>query len=226
MKPESLRSRYRDMMDRLVPSADPAIEALRWRWASGELSEEAMAPEKFGELSANLTAGASAAFHDFERNGFLEHNYRHYLWRNPSRTATALVLDTLAGIEIAVMLRAHAIDLAKVQPELDHRYDEILRLATASTSLPVTLALQRYFATLVVSIGSDDLLSEYAKLNKVAVCYAWAHHLDNNDTADLRDWITLLPGMIATGGGRETARLCQAIKCLPLGAQLPALAIA
>lgn len=226
MKRESLSTLFRDTMDNLYPSADPGIEDLRWRWARGELRQPKVSPEDLQELTHASDAWAAHAFRDLERSGFCGHNYRYFTWRDPSRAQTAIELDALTSVEIAVLLRAETTDLSKIQSELDHRHAEIVRAAEAGTALPVTLALQRYFTTLVVSIGSQELMSKYAELNKVSVCYAWTHHLQPSDIDDLADWIVLMPEVIAARDPRKTARLCQAIKCLPFGAQLPDLAAA
>ncbi|KHL24272.1 hypothetical protein PK98_15005 [Croceibacterium mercuriale] len=226
MKRASLSTLFRDTMDDLHPSADHEIEALRCRWARGELRERKISPEQLQVLTQTSQAWATQAFRDLERSGFCGHNYRYFEWRDPSRAETAIALDVLAGVEIAVLLRAETTDLSKIQSELDHRHAEIVRAAEAGTALPVTLALQRYFTTLVVSLGSQELMSKYAGLNKVSVCYAWTHHLQPSDIDDLADWIVLMPEVIAARDPRKTARLCQAIKCLPFGAQLPDLAAA
>lgn len=226
MSRESLHTFYRETMDGLSPSADSAIESLRWRWANGELHEPDVSPEQLMSLSDGTEIWATHAFHDFERNGFFDHDYRRFLWTNPSRAQTALTLDVLAGVETTVLLRAQLIDMRKVQSELDHRHAEILRAAGGVSTLPVVLAIQRYFTTLVVSIGGQELMRRYAGMNKVAVCYAWAQQLQPSDIEDLGDWIVLIPEVIEGKDGCKAARLCQAIKCLPFGAQLPDLAAA
>jgi len=226
MKRDSLRSLYRETMDAMNPSTDASIESLRWRWARGELREPKVTPEQLMALSDQDEAWATHAFHTLERTGFLNHNYRHFLWNDPSRTQTAKTLDALAGLEAAALLRAQLIDMSKVESELDYRHSEILRMANSGTVLGVVMALQRYFATLVVSFGSQELMSRYAELNKVAVCYAWAHQLQPTDVEDLGDWLVLMPEVIESKDGAEAAHLCQAIKCLPFGAQLPDLAAA
>jgi len=226
MKRESLHSLYRATMDGLTSSADLRIEELRRRWVVCDLPESKVAAEDLVELAGGDEAWARHAFDDFVRNGFVEHNYHHFLWRDAARKAVAASLTLLASIESAVMLRVQEIDLAKVETELDYQHGQILRAADGGSALPVTLALQRYFTTLVVSIGSLELMSRYAAINKASVCYGWAEHLRPGDIDDLGDWLVLLPEVIAGGGGRKAAHLCQAIKCLPFGAVLPELAAA
>jgi hypothetical protein len=226
MKRDSLSTLYRDTMDALHPSADAGVEALRHRWARGEAREPSLAPEVMQELTGESLTWATYAYRDLERNGFMKHNYHHFLWRDADRPELGKLLAALAALEITALLRAGAMDMSKVQGELDYRHADIVRAAEGGTALPVTLALQRYFTTLVVSVGGAELMGAYVRLNKVSVSYGWANHLQTTDIEDIADWIVLLPEAIAAGDARKISRLCEAIKCLPFGAQLPDLAAA
>lgn len=226
MKRDSLSTLFRDTMDALHPAADAGVEALRRRWAKGEAHEPKVAPEVLQEITDEPLPWATYAYRDLERSGFFKHNYQHFLWRDAGRPEISRLLAGLAALETAALLRASTTDMTKVQGELDYRHADIVRAAEGGTALPVTLALQRYFTTLVASIGSAELMGEYAKLNKVSVCYGWANHLQATDIEDIADWIVLLPEAVAARDARRIARLCEAIKCLPFGAQLPDLAAA
>lgn len=226
MKRDSLHSLYRDTMDALYPSADAGVEALRRRWARGEAREPKVGPEELQEITGESLAWATFAYSDLERNGFMKHNYKHFLWRDAGRPEIGKILAGLAAIEIAALIRISAMDLLKVQSELDYRHAEIVRAADGGTALPVTLALQRYFTTVALTIGSAELMAAYVKLNKVSVCYGWANHLQSSDLEDIGVWIVLLPEAVVARDARKIARLCEAIKCLPFGAQLPDLAAA
>lgn len=226
MKRESLSTLYRDMMDGLHSSADAGIEALRCRWAQGEAHEPKVSPEVLQELTDRSLAWTTFAYRDLEGSGFMKHNYKHFLWRDADRAEIGRVLAGLAAIEVTALLRAAAMDMSKLQGELDYRHADIVRAAESGTALPVTMALQRYFTTLVASIGSAELMSGYVTLNKVSICYGWANYLQTTDIEDIADWIVLLPDAVAARDARKIARLCEGIKCLPFGAQLPDLAAA
>lgn len=226
MTRDTLRSLYRGNMDGLAPSADAKVEDLRLRWARGDLTTAEISPQILGELTDLGEPWATHAFRHFERNGFIRHNYRQFLWRDAAKAETGRALDVLAAVETAVLLRAQKMDLAKVQTELDYRHADILRAAEGCAALPVVMAIQRYFVTLAVSIGSLELMNRYTSVNKASVCYAWAEHLTAGDIDDLADWIVLLPELIAGTDACKAAHLCHAIKSIPFGAHLPDLAAA
>lgn len=226
MKVQDLWPLYRTSLETLNPSPDAALEQLRWRIIRGQVGEREASQELVGRLCARDDAWSAYALNDLRRTGFIEFDVYKLVWRDNGRTSLGASLDALAGLEATAILRSRFLDMAPAQEELSFYHSELVRIAKSDEPLPIVLALQRLWLTLVTSIGSAALLSEYVKLSTTGLCYAWAEALTREALPDLVTCADRTMQLLKANQTTQAMQGCCAARAHPFTDEAKALAAA
>jgi len=220
-----IRLLFKTAIDRLCPSADPAIEDLRWQIVHGDLTSRHAAPDDIAEQTQSSRQWANYAFLDMRVNGFIENDIHAFVWQTCDPAHLAEIMDTMSALEAAALIRLRRQNISHLHAQLHYRIDELLRLAEGQSPLAVTLSYQKLALTIIAAVGSADLLAEYVDIGRTWACYAWAAHMPREIIPRAVDAAELAIRHLSDKNSLDAVRAFTAPKFLPCVQTLDAITL-
>lgn len=212
---EHARSLFDAVAQRLSPSPERKIEALRWRAARGEAPETALSPALLARLTEEDDAWAARAFADLMQCGFIQAQLTAYAWANLDALSIRLEFDVLSSIEAIVALRFGYADCSGALVAVKRQLALITEAAAEGDALGVTLETQRLLLGIIAAVDGGELFREYAAYARPSLAYAWACQLTKTDLPALVAMVCDIAANLEAGRGKAAADLIIALRRLP-----------
>ncbi len=90
----------------------------------------------------------------------------------------------LSAYETLAIVRSRIVKLNRAKRALKARNEEFLVAARNASKIGMVLGFQRLMLTMVAAIASERHMKAYLTSVRVADCYAWATHLDEQALPD------------------------------------------
>lgn len=201
----------------LERSADPAIEALKWRAVEGRALEPAITPLLLSQIAQQSLEWSESAFSELAAGGFIRTHLTAFVWAPSDAKSLSQEFRLLGALEAVAAIRFRYIDCTRLVPHLSAKLGDVRVSAENGEPVELCTAAQRFFLHLIAGMGSTDLLRDYANHARGHLAYAWAAKASQDDLSAVREAIGGILSQLSSGDGHGASKAIAALRISTVG---------
>lgn len=173
---------YAKALQALATSIDERLESLRWTLSAVDPQRRTPeCPDVLETMVMTPQGTRETAYTALFREGFIYLDIDRIAFRTFSADEMATQQAALSAYETLAVIRSRIVKLNRAKRALTARNEEFSLAAKNASKIGMVFGFQRLMLTMVAAIASERHMKAYLASLRVADCYAWATHLEEQD---------------------------------------------